>query len=107
MNKDQLEGKWKQIKGKFKQKYANVTDDDLTYSEGKFDEMLGKLQEKTGKKKEEILEEIDNWIAQLEVPDKGSKKVTHTGVGIYHYIEPRDEKKTFKEKLAAEGLLKE
>ncbi|TPV34892.1 CsbD family protein [Paucihalobacter ruber] len=61
MNKDQLEGKWKQIKGKFKQKYGNVTDDDISFAEGKFDEMLGKIQVKTGKKKEEILEEIENW----------------------------------------------
>jgi hypothetical protein len=54
-----------------------------------------------------LLEEIDNWIAQLEVPEKGNKNVTHTGIGIYHYIEPLDDKRTFKEKLAAEGLLKE
>jgi hypothetical protein len=54
-----------------------------------------------------LLEEIDNWIAQLEVPEKGNRNVTHTGIGIYHYIEPRDDKRTFKEKLAAEGLLKE
>ncbi|WP_338358616.1 CsbD family protein [Yeosuana marina] len=61
MNKEQLEGKWKQIKGKFKQKYGNVTDDDMSFTEGKFDVMLGTIQEKTGKKKEEILEEIENW----------------------------------------------
>ncbi len=61
MNKDQLEGKWKQVKGKFKQKYGDITDDDLAYSEGKFDEMLGRLQEKTGKTKEDIKKEIDSW----------------------------------------------
>jgi uncharacterized protein YjbJ (UPF0337 family) len=61
MNKDQLEGKWKQIKGDFKQKYAKLTDDDVTYSEGKFDEMMGRLQEKTGKTKEKLMEEIDKW----------------------------------------------
>lgn len=61
MNKDQLEGKWNQIKGKIKQKYGNLTDDDLTYSEGKFDEMMGKLQEKTGKTKEDFKNEIDSW----------------------------------------------
>ncbi|PKA98617.1 uncharacterized protein YjbJ (UPF0337 family) [Flavobacteriaceae bacterium MAR_2009_75] len=61
MNKDQLEGKWKQIKGNFKQKYGKVTDDDTTYAEGKFDEMLGRLQERTGKTKEELQEEISNW----------------------------------------------
>jgi uncharacterized protein YjbJ (UPF0337 family) len=61
MNKDQLEGKWKQVKGEFKQKYAKVTDDDMMYQEGKFDEMVGRLQEKTGKTKEEIKNEIDSW----------------------------------------------
>tara|TARA_R110002111_G_scaffold217574_1_gene279923 strand:- start:7 stop:309 length:303 start_codon:yes stop_codon:yes gene_type:complete len=60
MNSDQLEGKWKQVKGKFKQKYGDLTDNDLTYSEGKFDEFLGRLQEKTGKRKEQLKEEIDN-----------------------------------------------
>lgn len=61
MNDEQLKGKWNQVKGKFKQKYADVTDDDLKYSEGKFDEMLGRLQEKTGKRKEELKKEIDSW----------------------------------------------
>lgn len=61
MNRDQLEGKWKQIKGEFKKKYANVTDDDMTYTEGKFDELIGRLQEKTGKRKEEVEREIENW----------------------------------------------
>lgn len=60
MNDDQLEGKWKQVKGEFKQKYGKVTDDDTTYSEGKFDEMLGRLQERTGKSKAELRKEIDN-----------------------------------------------
>lgn len=59
MNSDQVEGKWKQIKGQFKQKYGKLTDDDVTYSEGKFDEMLGNLQEKTGKTKEQLKDEID------------------------------------------------
>lgn len=59
MNSDQLEGKWKQVKGQFKQKYGKVTDNDTMYAEGKFDEMLGRLQEKTGKTKEELKHEID------------------------------------------------
>ncbi|MDC6405222.1 MULTISPECIES: CsbD family protein [Maribacter] len=61
MNKEQLEGKWNQVKGEFKQKYGNLTDDDTTFAEGKFDEMLGRLQEKTGKRKEEIKKEIETW----------------------------------------------
>lgn len=49
------------MKGKFKQRYGNLTDDDVTFSEGKFDEMLGRIQEKTGKRKEEIRKEIETW----------------------------------------------
>ncbi|WP_121665553.1 CsbD family protein [Mesonia aquimarina] len=59
MNQTELEGKWNQVKGKFKQQYGDVTDDDVTFSEGKFDEMLGRLQEKTGKTKEELKNEIE------------------------------------------------
>ena len=61
MNREQLEGKWNQVKGKLKQKYGNLTDDDVTYSEGKFDEMLGRVQEKVGKGKEELKAEIASW----------------------------------------------
>ena len=47
------------IKGKLKQKYANLTDDDLTFAEGKEDEMLGRLQKRTGRTKEELRREIE------------------------------------------------
>lgn len=43
MDKLQIKGAWNELKGKIKQSYANITDDDLTYAEGKEDEMLGKL----------------------------------------------------------------
>ncbi len=61
MNEDQFKGKWNQVKGKMKQAYANLTDDDLKYAEGKSDELLGRLQEKTGKTKEQLKEQIDKW----------------------------------------------
>jgi len=61
MNEEQFKGKWNQIKGKMKQAYANLTDDDLKYIEGKSDELLGRLQEKTGKTKEELKKQIDKW----------------------------------------------
>ena len=61
MNTDQIKGKWNQAKGKLKQKYGDLTDNDLTYAEGKFDEMLGNIQEKTGRTKEQLKEEIDNF----------------------------------------------
>ncbi len=61
MNEDQFKGKWKQVKGKMKQQYADLTDDDLMYVEGKSDELLGRLQEKTGKTKEQLKDQIDKW----------------------------------------------
>lgn len=54
MNKTELSGNWNEQKGKLKQKFATLTDDDLLFTEGKKDEMLGRLQKKLGKSKEEL-----------------------------------------------------
>ena len=54
-------GRWNELKGKVKHQYADLTDDDLLYAEGKEDELLGKLQQKTGKTKEEV----ENWLDKL------------------------------------------
>jgi uncharacterized protein YjbJ (UPF0337 family) len=53
-NITELEGSWKEIKGKLKQKFAMLTDNDLLLLEGKQDEMMGRLQTKLGKTKEEL-----------------------------------------------------
>jgi uncharacterized protein YjbJ (UPF0337 family) len=54
MNTSFIKGNWNEMKGKLKQKYANLTDDDLMYEEGKEDELLGRLQKKLGKSKDEV-----------------------------------------------------
>jgi uncharacterized protein YjbJ (UPF0337 family) len=54
-----LKGSWNELKGKLKQKYGQLTDDDLTFAEGKDEEMLGRLQQRLGKTKEEIRKEIE------------------------------------------------
>lgn len=54
MNTTELKGKWDEQKGKLKQKFAALTDDDLLLVEGKKEEMMGKLQIKLGKTKEEL-----------------------------------------------------
>ncbi len=54
MNSTEIKGNWNELKGKLKQKYATLTDDDLMFAEGKEDEMYGKLQQKLGKTKEEL-----------------------------------------------------
>ncbi len=58
---DKIKGNWNQLKGQIKQKYAQLTDDDLTYVEGKEDELLGRIQEKTGEAKETL----QAWIGSL------------------------------------------
>lgn len=54
INKLDVQGNWNEQKGKLKQRFANLTDNDLMFLEGKKDEMLGRLQIKLGKTKEEL-----------------------------------------------------
>ena len=58
MNSTILKGKWNEIKGKLKQQYADLTDDDLLYVEGKENEVWGRIQQRVGKTKDEILREM-------------------------------------------------
>lgn len=53
-NSKEIKGNWNEFKGKLKQKFAELTDDDLLYEEGKEDEMWGRLQKKLGKTEKEI-----------------------------------------------------
>jgi uncharacterized protein YjbJ (UPF0337 family) len=61
MDKLTFKGTWNEVKGKMKQKYGELTDDDLTFAEGKEDELLGRLQKKLGKTKDEIRSEIESY----------------------------------------------
>ena len=56
-----LKGNWNEVKGKIKQKYGNLTEDDLIYEEGKDDELLGRIQQKIGQSKEDV----KKWIESL------------------------------------------
>lgn len=57
---DKIKGNWNIIKGKLKQEYGDLTDDDLTYEEGEEEELLGRIQRKAGKSKEEVKDFIDS-----------------------------------------------
>ncbi len=61
MDRLEIKGNWNQMKGKVKQHWGNLTDDDLQYSEGKEDELIGRIQKKTGSSREEII----NYIRSL------------------------------------------
>lgn len=60
MNSTEVKGNWNEQKGKLKQKFAVLTDNDLMYEEGKRDEMFGKLQIKLGKSREELNKIVDS-----------------------------------------------
>ncbi|MDO4723970.1 MAG: CsbD family protein [Comamonadaceae bacterium] len=62
MNMDIIEGKWEQLKGKAKEKWGKLTNDDWTVIEGKRDQMAGLIQERYGRTKEEVEKEVEDWF---------------------------------------------
>ena len=65
MNTDQIVGNWKQLNGKLKQKWGNLTDDDLETIAGRRDELLGKIQQRYGIAREEAEEQVKEFDALL------------------------------------------
>lgn len=63
MSQETYKGNWNVIKGKLKQSYADLTEDDLMYAEGKEDEVLGRIQKKIGKTKQDLKDQIDSWLS--------------------------------------------
>jgi uncharacterized protein YjbJ (UPF0337 family) len=64
MNWDRIQGNWTQFKGKVKEKWGKLTDDDLDVIAGKRDQLIGKLQERYGKNRDEVereLNAVDSW----------------------------------------------
>ena len=68
MNWDQIKGDWKQFKGKVKEKWGKLTDDDWTTIAGKKDELVGKLLQRYGYKKDQAEKEVDNFLGSLDQP---------------------------------------
>jgi uncharacterized protein YjbJ (UPF0337 family) len=65
MNWDRIEGNWKQLRGKAQQQWGKLTDDDLTYVEGRRVELVGKIQERYGVAKDEAEKQVDNWMRNI------------------------------------------
>lgn len=61
MNKHTLKGDWNQLKGSAKQKWADLTDDDLLHVEGSRDKLVGKVQERYGHSKDDAERQVDEW----------------------------------------------
>lgn len=61
MNNDQVSGNWKQFKGKVKEQWGKLTDDDMTTIEGKREQLVGKIQERYGYEKDAAEKEVKTW----------------------------------------------
>jgi uncharacterized protein YjbJ (UPF0337 family) len=61
MDWNRVEGNWKQMKGKVKEKWGNLTDDDLTAINGRRDQLEGKIQERYGFAKDQVRKDVDDW----------------------------------------------
>jgi len=71
MNNLIVKGSWNEVKGKLKQAYANLTEDDFKYEQGKEDELLGRLQKKTGR----AMDELKSWLYGSKNKDDNSSSL--------------------------------
>jgi uncharacterized protein YjbJ (UPF0337 family) len=75
MNKDQMQGKWKQMRGMVKEKWGKLTDDDLDVIDGRREQLSGKIQERYGVAKEEAEKQVESWMDTMREPaHHGSEK---------------------------------
>jgi CsbD-like. len=75
MNKEQFQGSFRELKGKIKEKWGKLTDDEITQINGNFEQLLGKLQQKYGYNKQKAEEELRNWNHTAgEQSNKSSKE---------------------------------
>ena len=70
MNWDQIEGKWKQLKGSAKERWGKLTDDDLDVIAGKQQQLQGKVQERYGISKEEAAKQVRDWTNAMQDAEK-------------------------------------
>ena len=66
MNWDQVEGRWKEIKGKAIEKWGELTDDELDQAAGKREQMAGLIQKKYGDSKADAERKVDDWLRDIE-----------------------------------------
>jgi len=78
MNWDQVEGKWKQLKGSVRERWGKITDDDLEMIAGNRERLVGKFQERYGLAKEDAQKRADEWVKSVQETETAQQR-THTG----------------------------
>lgn len=66
MNRDTLEGQWTQLKGRVREQWGKLTDDDLDEVRGRAEQLIGKVQERYGIAKDEASRQVDRWLRDVE-----------------------------------------
>ena len=87
MNWDQMEGNWKQFKGKVRERWGSLTDSDLEMIQGKREQLIGKIQERYGIAKEEAERQVQEFQRASEAMPRGEKKSAESG-------RPHDQRRT-------------
>jgi uncharacterized protein YjbJ (UPF0337 family) len=64
MNEDTLKGQWKQLKGRIREQWGKLTDDDVTTIEGRSEQLIGRIQERYGITRDEARRQVDEWMRQ-------------------------------------------
>ena len=73
MNRDTLKGQWMQVKGKIRQQWGKLTDDEIDQMQGNAEQLIGRIQERYGRTREQAEQEVNRWLAeQGEAPRKAS-----------------------------------
>jgi uncharacterized protein YjbJ (UPF0337 family) len=75
MNRNEMEGSWKQIKGKIREKWGKLTDDDLDQIQGRSERFVGKLQERYGKSQADAERDLDLWLETLPPTERERARV--------------------------------
>jgi uncharacterized protein YjbJ (UPF0337 family) len=70
MNRDILKGQWTQLKGKIREQWGKLTDDEIDQMQGNSEQLIGKLQERYGRTREQAEQELDRWLRDYDQPQK-------------------------------------
>ena len=81
MNWDQIEGQWKQYRGRFKEKWGKLTDDDLDVIDGRRQQLVGRLQERYGIAREAAEEQVSEFIKSVDESRTNAAKAQRAGRG--------------------------
>lgn len=73
MNEDTLKGQWTQLKGRIREKWGQLTDDDLDQIQGRAEQLVGRIQERYGMARDEAKREVDTWLRDTRVEPMPSR----------------------------------